>query len=97
VFVICGDFDHEAEVGLDHEFVRTTFPLADTAGDGEFLCAVEEGSFADASEIGVQGCGEFDVGGRDFHTVVANSFCTHIRLDWWKVGTFGFISRIFIH
>ena len=83
MFVICGKFDHEAEVGLDHQFAGTAFSLANTAGDGELFCPVEEGSFADTSKIGVQGCGEFDVGGRDFHAVVSNRFCSHIRLDWW--------------
>jgi hypothetical protein len=82
VFVVGGKFDHEAEVGLDHEFAGTTFSLADTAGNGEFLCAVEEGSFPDAAEIGVQGGGEFDVGARDFQSAGANCFCSHIRLDW---------------
>ena len=82
MFVVGGKFDHEAEVGLDHEFAGTTFSLADTAGNGEFLCAVEEGSFSDASEIGVQGGGEFDVGARDFHSLGANFFCSHTRLDW---------------
>jgi hypothetical protein len=72
VFVICGKFDHEAEVGLDHEFAGTTFSLADSAGDGKFLCAVEKGSFADTAQIGVQGCGEFDVGGGDFHSSGGN-------------------------
>jgi hypothetical protein len=72
VFVVGGEFDHEAEVGLDHEFAGTTFSLADSAGDGELLCAVEEGSFADTAEIGVQGCGEFGVGGRDFHSSGGN-------------------------
>ena len=82
VFVVGGKFDHEAEVGLDHQFAGTTFSLADTAGNGEFLCAVEEGSFADASEIGVQGGREFDVGVRDFHSIGANYSFSHIRLDW---------------
>jgi hypothetical protein len=53
VFVICGEFDHEAEVGLDHQLAGTTFSFTNTAGHREFLCAVEEGSFADASEIRV--------------------------------------------
>jgi hypothetical protein len=82
VFIVGGKFDHEAEVGLDHEFSGTTFSLADTAGNGKFFCAVEEGSFANASEIGVQGGREFDVGARDFHSAGANCFCSHIRLDW---------------
>ncbi len=82
MFVVGGKFDHEAEVGLDHKFAGTTFPLANTAGDGKFFCAVEEGSFSDASEIGVKGGGEFDVGGRDFHCIGSNTFCSHIRLDW---------------
>jgi hypothetical protein len=82
VFVICGKFDHEAEVGLDHQFASTIFSLADTAGDGDFLCAVEERSLTDASEIGVQGCRKLDVRVRDFHYVGARYFCSHIRLDW---------------
>ena len=82
MFVVGGKFDHEAEIGLDHEFAGTTFSFADTAGNGEFLCAVEERSFPDAAEIGVQGGGEFDVGARDFHSLGANFFCSHIRLDW---------------
>ena len=82
VLVICGKFDHEAEVGLDHQFAGTIFSLANTAGDGKFFCTVEEGSFADASEIGVQGCGKFDVGVRGFHSVGAHCFRSHIRLDW---------------
>ena len=82
MFIVGGKFDHEAEVGLDHEFAGTTFSLANTAGDGEFLCAVEEGSFTDASEIGVQGCGEFDMGAGDFHCLGASFFCSHNRLDW---------------
>ena len=55
VFVVGGKFDHEAEVGLDHEFAGTTFSLADTAGNGEFLCAVEEGCFPYAPQVGVEG------------------------------------------
>ncbi len=82
MFVVGGKFDHEAEVGLDHEFAGTTFSFADTAGNGKFLCAVEEGSFSDATEIGVQGGREFDVGVRDFHSAGADCFCSHTRLDW---------------
>ena len=57
VFVVGGKFDHEAEVGLDHEFAGTTFSFADTAGNGEFLCAVEEGCFPYAPQVGVEGGG----------------------------------------
>ena len=82
MFVVCGKLDHEPEVGLDHQLTGTTFSLANTAGNREFLCAVEQRSFADASEIRVQGCGEFDVGVRDFYPFGANCFCSHTRLDW---------------
>lgn len=62
MFVIGGKFYNEAEVGLDHEFAGGGVATADAFGEDEFFGAIEEGGFADALEVGLEGGGELDVG-----------------------------------
>ena len=93
VFVIGGKFYNEAEVGLDHEFASGGVTTADAFGEGEFFGAIEQGGFADALEVGLEGGGELDVGIGETRFSGGYGFCIHTRLDRRAGGTFGLIFR----
>ena len=93
VFVIGGKFYNEAEVGLDHEFASGGVTTADAFGEGEFFGAIEQGGFADALEVGLEGGGEFDVGIGELDFSGGCGFCIHTRLDRRECVTFGLIFR----
>ena len=93
VFVIGGKFYNEAEVGLDHEFASGGVTTADAFGEGEFFGAIEQGGFADAFEVGLEGGGELDVGIGEIRFSGGYGFCIHTRLDRRAGGTFGLIFR----
>lgn len=51
VLVIAGDFDDQAEVGLDHVFAGAEVAGLDTGGEGDFLLRSEQGDLADLAQI----------------------------------------------
>ena len=91
--VIGGKFYNETEVRLDHEFACGGVATADAFGEGEFFGAIEEGGFADALEVGLEGGGKFYVRIGKLGFSGAISFCIHTRLDRRECGTFGLIFR----
>ena len=93
VIVIGGKFHNEAEVGLDHEFASGGVTTADAFGEGEFFGAIEQGGFADALEVGLEGGREFDVGAGKLGFSGGCGFCIHTRLDRRECVTFGLISE----
>lgn len=95
VVVIGGKFHHEAKIGFDHEFAGMVFASADPAGEAEFLLPIQEGGFADAFKVGLQGGGEVFATREDL-TISAGGFCCHTRLDRPRAGTFGLFLQSFV-
>ena len=91
--VIGGEFYNETEVGLDHEFTCGGVATADAFSEGNFFGAIEEGGFADALEVGLEGSGKFHVGIRKLGFSGRCGVCIHTRLDRRECGTFGLIFR----
>jgi len=91
VVVIGGEFYNETEVGLDHEFACGGIATADAFGEGDLFGAIEEGGFADALEVGLEGGGEFDIGAGELGFSGGGGFCIHTRLDRRGGRTFGLI------
>jgi len=91
VVVIGGDFHHEAEIGFNHQLPGAAIAPADAPGELHFLGAVEEGSLADALEVGLKGGGEIFLPNDrcllsgDFHVCFHRGLERH---DWITFGLF---------
>ena len=95
VVVIGCDFDHEAEVGFDHQLPGLTFAATNTTGHTGFLLPVEKGGFPDAFQVGLKGGRKFRGLGGKLFPLGGFSFCIHTRLDRGGGGTFGlFFEKI---
>ena len=86
-----GNFDDEAEIGFDHEFAGLGFAPANSATNFSLVGLVEERSFADALQVGLEGSGKFHVGIRKLGFSGRCGFCIHTRLDRRGGRTFGLI------
>ena len=91
--VIGGEFYNETEVRLDHEFACGGVATADPLSEGDLFGTIEEGSFADALEVGLESSGKFDMGIAKLGFSGRCGFCAHIWLDRRECGTFGLIFR----
>ena len=93
VVVVGGDFHDEAEIGFDHQLPGPAIAPADAPGELHFLGTVEEGSLADALEVGLKGGGEIFLPNdrcllsADFHV------CFHTGLERGACRTFGLFLR----
>jgi hypothetical protein len=59
VVIGTGNFDDEAEIGFDHEFAGLGFAPTNSATNFSLVGLVEERSFADALQVGLEGSGKF--------------------------------------
>ena len=55
ILVIVGDFDHQAQVGLDHLFARFFVALFDAGGQFDFLLRGQQFDLADFAQIKLDG------------------------------------------
>jgi hypothetical protein len=93
VVVIGGEFYNETEVGLDHELACGGVATTDPLSEGDLFGTIEEGSFADALEVGLESSGKFDIRIGKLGFSGRYGFCFHTRLDRRECGTFGLIFR----